>query len=308
MLSRPGLHRINPALLRARHTETPLRSEASTAMTYRAIVVHFDPSAAAERRLGAAVRLARAYDAQLLGLYSVAEPQITPFTATVVPGAQDVMRDEYDSERICEERFRRACADAGVARVQWRSPAGDPIEAAAAIARRADLTVLGQPGTETETGGHAGRLAHGVLMASGRPVFFVPDATAVATIGESVLIAWNDTRESARAISDAMPLLTAARRVEVVAVTGARPDTLPERAGDTALAEYLAGHGIGARVQRIAGADPDAGELILSHAADVGADLIVMGGYGRGRLTEMVWGGVTRTMLEKMTVPVLMAH
>jgi nucleotide-binding universal stress UspA family protein len=123
-----------------------------------------------------------------------------------------------------------------------------------------------------------------------------------------VLIAWKDSRESARAIADALPLLKEAKRVFAVAVTPEADESENERFTDKELAAFLHRHDIEATVRRIAAADIDAGELLLSQAADVGADMIVMGAYSRPRLAELVWGGVTRVMLSSMTAPVLMSH
>ncbi|HVO90174.1 MAG TPA: universal stress protein [Casimicrobiaceae bacterium] len=276
-------------------------------MTYRAIVVHMDGSEANARRLATAVRLARAYHAELIGVYLVAEPNITPFTAAVMPGAERALQDEYDLERAVERAFRDACTGAGIESIDWRSPAGDPYRAAAAQTRGADLAILAQPAGDAGSTFSAG-LAHAVLMESGRPVLFVPSASAVTTLGQRALIAWNDSREAARAVADALPLLKDARSVHAVAVTATSEETLDEQVSDSELSAFLVRHAVATRVERIGGNNLDAGEVLLSHAADLGADLIVMGGYSRPRIRELVWGGVTRTMLEKMTVPVLMAH
>ena len=122
------------------------------------------------------------------------------------------------------------------------------------------------------------------------------------------MIAWKDSRESARAVADALPLLKDAKRVFAVAVTPDPDDDSRDLLVDAQVSAYLRRHGVDATVRRIAATDIDAGELLLSQAADFNADLIVMGAYSRPRITELVWGGVTRLMLESMTAPVLMSH
>jgi nucleotide-binding universal stress UspA family protein len=120
------------------------------------------------------------------------------------------------------------------------------------------------------------------------------------------MVCWDGSRSAARAIGDAMPLLARAREVEVVVVdegTG-RNDEIP----GADIAHHLARHGLKIKLQRIVAGDVDVANILLSHAADAGSDLIVMGGYGHSRLREFVLGGATRGILSSMTVPTLMAH
>jgi nucleotide-binding universal stress UspA family protein len=123
-----------------------------------------------------------------------------------------------------------------------------------------------------------------------------------------VLVAWKETRESARAVADAIPFLERAREVVVVSISAAGEESVREKLADADIAGWLARHGVPATVRHEVAEDVDAGSLLLSRAADFGADLIVMGAYSRPRLSEMVLGGVTRLMLESTTVPVLMSH
>jgi len=119
-----------------------------------------------------------------------------------------------------------------------------------------------------------------------------------------VLLCWNGSRESARAASDALPFLKAAQEVLVLMV---EPKVTPKDS-DADVATWLARHGIKVTVQRDVAPDADVGDIISSRAAYYDVDLIVMGLYGHSRLREMVLGGVSRTMLSTMTVPVLMTH
>jgi len=156
-------------------------------------------------------------------------------------------------------------------------------------------------------GTHHG-LANAVVMGSGRPVLFVPYTGAEGSIGERVLIAWKDSRESARAVADALPILKDAKKVLAVAIASSEEETLKDLVTDKQIEGFLGRHEIHAQVKRIVAPDADAGELLLSHAADIGADLIVMGGYSRPRFAQLVWGGVSKLILNSMTVPVLMSH
>ncbi len=123
---------------------------------------------------------------------------------------------------------------------------------------------------------------------------------------DNVMVCWDGSRQAARAIGDAMPLLTKAKRVEVVIIAN-DPGKQDEIEG-VDMGQHLARHGLKVDVQRIPGGDVDVADALLSHAADSGADFMVMGGYGHSRLREFVLGGVTRSIFRSMTVPTLMAH
>ena len=279
-------------------------------MTYRSIFVHVDDAAPCKHRLEIAARLARTYPAQLLGAYLVPTGNVMPSAAVMLPEefVQRRLRENSDIQHDAEARFRAAAAAAGVTSLEWHAPAGDPLEAAVLHARYADLAVVGQPSRDEPNVAFATEIANAVVMGSGRPVLFVPYAGQFKTVGERVMIAWKDSRESARAVADALPFLKDAKKVFAVAVTPDADDSLHDLRSDRHVAAFLRRHDVDATVQRIAAPDIAAGELLLSQAADFGADLIVMGAYSRPRITALIWGGVTRVMLSSMTVPVLMSH
>jgi nucleotide-binding universal stress UspA family protein len=170
--------------------------------------------------------------------------------------------------------------------------------------RYADLTIIGQP-DPNESGG---RLDPGdVILAAGGPVVVVPHIGAPSTTAEKVMVAWNASRESARAVRDAMPLLEKAKAVDVVCFRPASVGDHGELPGaDIAL--HLSHHDIKVDVQILESDGIDVGNALLSHIADRGSDFLVMGGYGHSRIREAVLGGATRTILQSMTVPALMAH
>ena len=173
-------------------------------------------------------------------------------------------------------------------------------------ARYADLVVIGQPNPDEGSGVEPG-FAHRLVLAAGRPVLAVPYAGEFKTIGKRVLVAWNAGREATRAVTDAIPLL---RTADEVTVTAVRPGRTPGH-GEVPGADiglYLSRHGVRVKVAAIEATDIDVGNELLSRAADRSCDLIVMGAYGHSRVSELVLGGVTRTLFDSMTVPVLMSH
>jgi nucleotide-binding universal stress UspA family protein len=137
-------------------------------------------------------------------------------------------------------------------------------------------------------------------------VLVVPYAGTFASLGERVLIAWKDTREAARALRDALPLLRDARHVSLVEVGPVRTDAAGDGSLEAASA-WLDSHSIPFAAHREIGL-AEVGEQLLSRASDLGVDLIVCGGYGHSRLREWVLGGVTRHLLGHMTVPTLLSH
>ena len=203
---------------------------------------------------------------------------------------------------------RKAASAAGIKSLQWRAPAGDPLDAAVMQARYSDLAVLGQPMRKGPDAAFSTEVANAVVMDSGRPVLFVPYIGAGKTLGERILIAWKDSRESARAVADALPFLKDAKAVLAIAVAPRDDESVQEYVSDKAVEGFLRRHNVDATVNRMVAPDIASGEFLLSRAADFGADLIVMGGYSRPRLSRLVWGGVSNLMLESMTVPVLMSH
>jgi nucleotide-binding universal stress UspA family protein len=178
-----------------------------------------------------------------------------------------------------------------------------------ADARYADLVIVGQndPDATTVLPARAD-LPETVALSTGRAVLVVPHLGVQKAPGGTVMLCWNASRESARAASEALPLLKTAKQV-IVLIVG------PKASADASGAEpganvtaWLSRHGVKVTVQRDSSADADAGSAILLRAADHDADLIVMGIYGHSRLREMVLGGASRTLLSGMAVPVLMAH
>jgi nucleotide-binding universal stress UspA family protein len=174
-----------------------------------------------------------------------------------------------------------------------------------AMARRFDLAVIAQ--AEPEKVAPEEMIAEGALFGSGRPVIIVPYIHKGGVQLDRVIIAWDGSRSAARAIADAMPLLTKAKAaIEVVIVASERPKS-DEIAGAD-IGHHLARHGLNVAVKRIVATDTDVADTLLSHAADTAADFMVMGGYGHSRLREFVLGGATRGILSSMTIPVLMSH
>jgi nucleotide-binding universal stress UspA family protein len=278
-------------------------------MPYKTILVHVDNGARAPVRVGVASALARRSDAHLIGIHALTTIKLPGYARVAMEGGARL--DEYqaklaaDAARAAKQVFDRGTSAAGITKSEWRESREDAAEAVPVHARYADVVVVGQP-NEGDTGGVEPDFPERLLLAAGRPLLLVPYAGDFTEVGKRVLVAWNASREAARAVTDAIPLLREAQSVQVVAFDpgGAPHGAVP--GADIGL--YLARHGIKVTVSQQTADDIDVGNQLLSRAADLDIDLIVMGGYGHSRLKELVLGGVTRTILQSMTVPVLMSH
>jgi nucleotide-binding universal stress UspA family protein len=275
---------------------------------YKTLLVPVDERQRSARSIELAGRLAREFDSHVVGLFVQPSPYI-PGVAHL-EGSRKLAEDLR--EKLVREPTQRAKAQfdacvraAGIARAEWRTADGDRADELALHARYADLVIINQTDPQDVDASH---FASAVLMSLGRPALLLPFVGEFSSVGNDVLVAWNATREAARAVTDALPLLRRARRVVVMAVD-ARPSL--EGHGESPgadIAVFLARHGVKAEVAPIVSAGVDAGTVILSRAHDQGADLIVMGAYGHSRVRQIMLGGATRTVLHSMTLPVLMSH
>ena len=276
-------------------------------MTYKTILVHLDNGRRAPARLELGVQLAQRFDAHLIGLHVLAGQYAV---ITSVPEAYRMMieaerRAAIESAKQVETVFRRLVDTGGLSNAEWRTSLENGSEVVPLQARYTDLVVIGQYDFEDEAG-VGPDFPHRLVLTAGRPVLVVPYTGQFATVGKRILLAWNASRESTRATTDALPLLRQAEEVHVVIVNAAG-DAHGEVPGAD-IATYLARHGVRVQVSSDQVVDIDTGNDLLSRAADFSSDLIVMGAYGHSRISELVLGGVTRTMFASMTVPVLMSH
>jgi nucleotide-binding universal stress UspA family protein len=181
-----------------------------------------------------------------------------------------------------------------------------PAEAAATVgasARLYDLTIVLQPEPDRDTFDNT--MPQEILFQSGGPVLFIPYTHKGPFEPRRIGIAWDGSRLAARALRDAAPFLARAQAITIISINEAQAPTDPSAA---ALTAHLARRGLTARIERMTADHADIQPTILSIAADSGLDLIVMGGYGYSRFQERILGGVTRGMLQSMTVPTLMSH
>ncbi len=274
-------------------------------MTLSRILVHVDATPHSDARVELAASLAKRFAARLTGIYVIEPDPVEVVLPLDVDygGAADRARTRSEARQShCETHFS-GCLRRADLPGDWNAAQAEAAFVVPHWARRADLTVAGQsdPDDALDT---ASDVATHTLLESGRPVLVVPYAGRFDTVGTNVVVAWKETREAARAVHDAMPLLQAAESVTLLAVN-APEDT---SGAEQTVLDHLETHGVKARFARLDGSELSAGELILNRCYDLGADLLVAGGYGHSRVRERILGGVTRTLFEQMTLPVLMSH
>jgi nucleotide-binding universal stress UspA family protein len=264
-------------------------SPTSKGHSYRTIIVHLDAGTRRRARLDLAFTLAERHDAHLIGLFAL--ESINPPTPEVAAmWIEEMLKQRRAAAAEVEQEFRdKMRMEQYTGRSEWRSTLDNGLAALQLHARFADLLVAGQPDPAGD--GVPAWFSRELVMSIGGPVLYVPHAGRFDDCGTNVLVPWNASRESARAVQDALPLLQQSAHTEVVTF-GKGKARLDDYLPDPDIAAYLARHGAG----------------VLSRAADNAADLVVMGAYSHSRLRELVLGGATRTMFDSMTVPTLMSH
>ncbi|MBU1315012.1 MAG: universal stress protein [Alphaproteobacteria bacterium] len=278
-------------------------------MTYKTIVAILDTPAHAAQITDFALSVAAGFDAHVLAIHAetlAAVPLIAPMEIpdpAAIEALQAMARRETaDVEKIFRERVARDTVPS-----DWRSfvsPAGYASSSVLETIRAADLIIASQGDPASESRSELESL----LFDSGRPVLLVPYIMKVPKAIRRVMIAWNGSREAARATFDALPLLKKADSVEIFCVDPPeRPNQLADMAG-VELAAALARHGVNVTLTAQEGGGVSAADAIENRLSDNSVDLLVMGAYGTSRWWEMLFGGVTRSLLESMTALSLMSR
>jgi nucleotide-binding universal stress UspA family protein len=255
-----------------------------------------------------AISLAAGLGAHIAGVAFIYEPVVSGSVLGGIP--TDLIEAQRSQNTAAAKaaiaRFESTAKTVGVSAEARRvdaSLAGAP-DLFGRITRRFDIAVVGQ--ARHEQGATEELLIEGALFGSGRPLIVVPHTHKQGLKLDRIIICWDGSRPAARAIADSLPFLQRAKSIDIVVVTGER-DKSGEITG-TNMRRHLARHGITVEIKHITRGGAGVQNAILAHAADTGADFMVLGGYGHSRLREFILGGVTRSILRSMTVPVLMSH
>jgi nucleotide-binding universal stress UspA family protein len=272
-------------------------------MSYKTILLELRDEADCHGWIEAAAGLAEAMGAELVGIHVTALPVI-PVGLGDAAGYVDaeVMEVQREAGRAVQARVGQAFAGAVPAGLPQRLLALEDVFGSAITdaARTVDLTILGPAHTVGLTPAPA-QSVDDVLVHAGGPVMVLPRARARLP-SPRVMVAWNASRQAARAVKDALPLLKAAQETVVVEITEAEPE---DRAGLDAILAMLVRHGVTVRGEQRAAGSAATSARLLEAASELGADLLVMGAYSHSRLREAVFGGTTREVLDTARLPVL---
>jgi nucleotide-binding universal stress UspA family protein len=254
-----------------------------------------------------AVSVAQAFEAHLAGVAFAYEPVPSAMLIDDVPPAwlDEMQRKAAADAAAAAATFAEAARRAGISAQALHTNAtfGGTADLFGRMARRFDLAIVRQ--SEPDKSTPAPLIIEAALFEAGRPALVVPYIQKARLELGRVMVCWDGSRSAARAVGDAMPFLQRAGTVEVVVVDEhGKSDELP----GADLAEHVARHGIAVELKQIVAPGVDVASVLLSHAAESSADFLVLGAYGHSRLREFILGGVTRSLLETMTVPCLMAH
>ncbi|AKZ63478.1 universal stress protein [Herbaspirillum hiltneri N3] len=274
-------------------------------MSYKTILVYIDQSSHCAGRIKIAAEIAIAHDAHLVGVAVTGisrfiYPDGMVFVTSVIDGLRERAQRSLD-------RFEETVKRIGVNSYESRISEDDAQGALAQQARYSDLIVVSQIDLNERDGADISDLPEYVMLNSSRPVLTIPYAGTFENVGRNALIAWDGSMEATHAITNAMPMLKKAHNVTIALFNAARQFDVHGEQPGADIALYLARHGVKIDVVEER-TEIDVGNALLSLAADKGADLLVMGGYGHSRFQEVLLGGVTSTILDTMTLPVLMSH
>jgi nucleotide-binding universal stress UspA family protein len=280
-------------------------------MALKNIEVFVDATPEGEKRIDYAAALAHQCGAHLAGIHVVAAGLPEHRTDYYVVGkairaalAWQKAADEAVTSNV-RRRFEAISAKRDLSAEFRVIRRGGPDEDLLLSSLHSDLVVIGQRELQ-ELPGYLS--PERLLLASGAPILVVPSGWKSEPIGQKILVGWNASREARRAVADALPFLVAAQSVTLLVVDSShRADRHGEEPGaDIAL--YLARHGAHVEVEQVSSQGTAVADIILSYAADHGVDLIVIGAYSHARSVEMVFGGITRTLLKQAPIPLLMSR
>ena len=300
-------------------------------MVLRDILVCLDATVAGDGRLELALNLAQMDKAHLTAVYALLEPResavptvdaglppmvfgpVSPEGARAIGGqpisaAPPAERLVQETERagIVEQRFREELP-LRTLDGEWHMLDHTDLAKLIALAKAADLTILVQyPGSDPDF--VTWLRPDDVMIETGRPVLVVPYIGIFERVGRRVLVTWDGTREANRALHDALPLIGAAEAVTVLHVGAHQADLDRDRPWLERIVHHLQRHGIKAQAEERPRGSLAISDLLLSRAAELGADMIVAGAYHHSHLRETLFGGVSRDLLNRTTLPVLMSH
>ncbi len=275
-------------------------------MTYQDILVFLDDGSTNETRVKTGFHFARLHEAKLTGvsLATMKPRRVRTDSSKVRRRMSQEMAEQLTKDFM--ENARQQNVEAKTIII-----AGNAEESTTRMVHYAhnyDLLILRQPNPDQENYSRLTSLSETLLLKSGRPILFMPYIGTEKCPGSRVMITWDGTASSCRAAHNAIPVLQSASEVVLVIVENEKTrSTIPDSVMD-GFVEHLNNHGVDLTVRRVIQGSYDTATVILNEVAETATDLLVMGGYGRPSLQQKIFGGITRSILSSMIVPVLMSH
>jgi len=279
-------------------------------MSYRSLLLYLDSDERCAERTQVAISLAKSLDCHLVGLAPTGRVEFPDFggAGLGLDSVTEAWGLLHRRSEAAAQRFAEACKEFRLASFETVVVEEDKADALVRHAHCSDLCILGQADPASRNPGLDRDIVQRVVLHSARPTLVLPHAGTFKSLGQRVMVAWDDSREAARAIADAMPLLRGADQVQLVCWNDpGQEDAAATSARLESVRRWLLWHGVKAQA-RVETSGIGITDAMLSRAADFNADLLVMGAYGHARLTEWMLGGATRGLLNAMSLPVLMSH
>jgi len=277
-------------------------------MAIKTILIHIDSSSSCEHRLHTAIQLANQHNAQLTGIYVIPDfPEPTYYEAQIsVDIIAEIDKEALETAKFNQRKYVDLASMADFS-LTIDIAKGNLISVLDDYARFNDLLVLGQSNPD-ESQVMSEALADNLVLEAGTPCLVVPHTSSRQFAAKRILVAWNASREAARTLKDALPILRAADYVEVLLVNPPQHEADKDNTHGKSVSLFLIQHGIKPAIEVITDSKAKPGDSIIARASEISADIIVMGAYGHSRLREIILGGVTRKLLRQMTVPVFISH
>ena len=277
-------------------------------MAIKNILIHIDSSPSCEHRLSTAIQLATQHKAHLLGIYVIPDfPEPTYYEAQIsVDIIAEIDKEALETAKFTQRKYVDIASKAGFS-LTIDIAKGNLISVLDDYARFNDLLVLGQNNPD-ESQVMSEALADNLVLEAGTPCLVVPHTSSRQFAAKRILVAWNASREAARTLKDAMPILRVADYVEVLQINPPEDEADKDNIHGKSVSSFLIQHGIKPHIEVKTNNKTKPGDAIIARAAEIDADIIVMGAYGHSRLREIILGGVTRKLLRQMTIPVFISH
>ena len=279
-------------------------------MAIKDLLVAYDGNDASQKAVQLAVQMSLKYDAAITGVHIFRTETYESHIRRWIPDdVLERMKDaELGVEHTIESAFRAQIAEAGYkGEPQWITAQGHSNILLPRFARYFDLMLIGQ---FTSAWGNERRTVQPeeLVTRAGKPVIVVPKGLEVRPFKEEAVVSWDGSRSAARALSDAMQILETKKRLDVVTVDADGETGTATMPPEIDIIAHLGRHGINAKAVRLSTTGKSVGQSVLDYCSETAPDMLVMGAFGRGKLGDMLFGGVTRYVLQNMTVPVLISH